>query len=273
MPPWDPHRAGSHTNPTCSRRPLLHTARDFEVLRGVPGWHDHAESKRPLKLAPTRRQLPRDISRRSRAREHDLRARIVAPELAQPTRSIRWRGGGDWAGYPRSISPIAAETRRAPLPELCSTTGRRSASPAAYRATSGVDAPCCAGCEVLRQRTAVASFCTKKVNRSVRLQHGRARARMSERARVIAPQASGMGSSPGTSSPRGIPCREPWYWTALQPQPANSTERSRVGQRCPGWAAWLAGVVRWPRRTQAPPSGPSKSRAALRGIKYFIRGF
>ena len=164
MPPWDPHRAGSHTNPTCSRRPLLqlHTARDFEVLRGVPGWHDHAESKRPLKLAPTRRQLPRDISRRSRAREHDLRARIVAPELAQPTRSIRWRGGGDWAGYPRSISPIAAETRRAPLPELCSTTGRRSASPAAYRATSGVDAPCCAGCEVLRQRTAVASFCTLK---------------------------------------------------------------------------------------------------------------
>ena len=176
------------------------------------------------------------------------------------------------------------------IPPLHLADRRRNASRAAARVVHHDWPPVSFACGIsrdVRRRCALlcrlrgitAAHCgsqllhIKKVNRSVRLQHGRARARMSERARVIAPQASGMGSSPGTSSPRGIPCREPWYWTALQPQPANSTERSRVGQRCPGWAAWVAGVVRWPRRTQAPPSGPSKSRAALRGIKYFIRGF
>ena len=45
-----------------------------------------------------------------------------------------------------------------------------------------------------------------------------------------------------------------------------------MGQRCPGWAEWVAGMVRWQRLTQVPASEPSTARARWRGIKNLGEG-
>ena len=109
-----------------------------------------------------RRQLPRVMPRRTRARNHDLRARKVAPELAQPACGITRGGAACWAGHTCSSSPYASVMGCAPLPESSSTNSSRPTSPAAQRATSDVEAACIASHEVLQRRTVIDSLSSLK---------------------------------------------------------------------------------------------------------------
>ena len=70
-------------------------------------------------------------------------------------------------------------------------------------------------------------------------------------------------------APRAIAAPTRLTWRPADPRRGTSVD----SQGCPGWAAWVAGVVHWQRRTQAPASEPSRARASSRGIKYLNRSF